>query len=228
MLEHIPTGFPPLDGILGGGLDSETITEVYGEAGSGKTNMAMMLTRSVVQGGKKAVYIDTEGISVERLRQICGKDFEWMIEEMMIRHVYTLAEQERAVERAVSAAETGKVGIIVVDSMTGLYRLDIGTDMESGSMRSLTKQMINLLNAARKNEIAVLITNQVYTDRQRGEYRPMGGHVVDHYAKTIIRLDKLRDGKRRAVILKHRSVPEGRYAEFRIVEDGFGPVDGKS
>ena len=226
MVERIPTGFSPLDEILGGGIDPETITEVYGEAGSGKSNLAMMLSRSVLQGGKKVVYIDTEGMSLDRFQQICGEDFDWMMEEMMIRHVYSLSEQEKAVERAMDIVEkSGKVGLIVVDSMTGLYRLDIGTDMEGGSMRSLTKQMINLLTLARKHEVAVLITNQVYTDRQRGEYRPIGGHVVNHYAKTIIRLDRLGDGRRRAVVMKHRSVQEGRFAEFRIVEDGFAGVN---
>ncbi len=224
MVERISTGFRPLDEILGGGIDSETITEVYGEAGSGKTNLAMMLARSAISSGKKAVYIDTEGISIERLQQICGDDFDIMMEDMMIRHVYTLPEQDRAVEKAIEIAKNGKVGLIVVDSMTGLYRLNLGTEEESGGMRSLTRQMIGLLTAARRYELAVFITNQVYTDRQRGEYRPIGGHVVDHYAKTIIRLDKLRDGRRRAVVTKHRSVREGGFTEFRIVEDGFSTL----
>ncbi len=225
MLERIPTGFALLDDVLGGGMDPETITEVYGEAGSGKTNLAMLLTRSVLRGGKKVIYIDTEGISMERLEQVCGDDFEWMMQELIIRQVYSLPEQERAVSRAIEmVGKSDRIGLIVVDSMTGLYRLDLGTDMESGSMRSLTKQMIGLLTAARKHEIAVLITNQVYTDRQRGEYRPIGGHVVDHYAKTIIRLDRLRDGRRRAIVMKHRSVPEGAHTEFRIDGSGFAPV----
>ena len=227
-MAKLSTGFQPLDKLLGGGIESNTITEVYGEAGSGKTNMALLLTKTCALLGKKVIYIDTEGISLERLEQIAGNDFEKVMEEFRHAQPYSMKEQEKAVKQAVKVAESGKIGLIVVDSISGFYRLDLGTDEESSGVRSLTSQMIGLLTASRRYGVPVFITNQVYTDRERREYRPIGGHIVDHYAKTIIRLDRLHGGKRRAVLMKHRSKREGDYALFRIVERGFEEVEKSS
>ncbi len=209
-------------------MDGDTITEVYGEAGSGKTNLALIFTKACALSGKKVVYIDTEGISIERLEQISGDDFEKVVREMMHTQPYSMKEQERAVKQAIKIAESEKIGLIIVDSITGFYRLELGTDEESSSVRSLTSQMIGLLTVARRYGIPVLITNQVYTDRERREYRPIGGHIVDHYAKTIIRLDRMSRGKRRAVLMKHRSRKEGDSMMFRIVEKGFEEIEEKN
>lgn len=223
-LKRISSGFKALDDMLGGGIEQDAITEIYGEAGSGKTNLAIIVSKAVAVGGKKIVYIDTEGISAERVEQISGDQLEKVTSSMMITQPYSMKEQERAVMQAVKMAGSEKVGLIVVDSITGFYRMELGTDEESGSMHSLTKQMITLLTLARRYEIPVLITNQVYTDRERREYRPIGGHVVDHYAKAIIRLDRLGKGKRRAVLIKHRSREEGLYVKFRICSGGFEAI----
>ena len=219
------TGFGPLDALLGGGIETNTITEVYGEAGSGKTNLALMLTKSCALQGKKVFYVDTEGISIDRLKQMSGDDFQNVASEFMHTQCYSMKEQEKSVQGALKALESGKIGLIVVDSISGFYRLDLGTEEESGGVRSLTMQMIGLLTDARRHGVPVLITNQVYTDRERREYRPIGGHIVDHYAKTIIRLDKMSRGRRRAVLMKHRSRKEGDFVVFRIAEKGFEEVE---
>jgi DNA repair protein RadB len=187
--------------------------------------MALLLAKSCTLSGKKVIYIDTEGISIERLKQISGEDFSKVFEEFRHTQPYSMKEQERAVKQAIKIAESGKVGLIVVDSISGFYRLDLGTDEESSGVRSLTSQMIGLLTASRRYEVPVLITNQVYTDRERKEYRPIGGHIVDHYAKTIIRLERMGKGIRKATLMKHRSKKEGDSVLFRIVERGFERVE---
>jgi len=67
----------PLDRLLGGGVEEGTITEIYGEAGSGKTNFCLQATRECIASGEKVAYIDADGISIERLRQLCdGYDYK--------------------------------------------------------------------------------------------------------------------------------------------------------
>ena len=73
---RVPLGCKPVDDLLGGGFEGGCITLIFGEAGNGKTNVCLQLARNVVRAGKKVIYIDTEGVSMERLEQICGEDFE--------------------------------------------------------------------------------------------------------------------------------------------------------
>ena len=61
----------PLDNLLGGGIENKTITKIFGEAGSGKTNLCLQATRECATTDKKVAYIDSEGVSIERLNQIC-------------------------------------------------------------------------------------------------------------------------------------------------------------
>lgn len=68
--------------------------------------------------------------------------------------------------------------------------------------------------------MVVVITNQVYTDVLSGVLRPVGGNIIEHISKTIIQLERLSDGKRRAVLRKHRSLPEGISCEFTITSKG--------
>ena len=82
----ISTLCQPLDDLLGGGFDDDTVSELYGEGGSGKTNICLVLARNVARSGKKVVFIDTEGVSLERLRQICEEqgDFEMVLSNLLI------------------------------------------------------------------------------------------------------------------------------------------------
>ncbi len=219
-VERVPFECQPIDELLGGGVESTSVTLMYGEGGTGKTNFCLQLSRNVARDGRKVFYIDTEGISMERLRQICGEDYGEVLKNMLISEVHSLQEQEKMVEGAERAAANPEVGLIVVDSLTMFYRL--GSRGEERSVReSLIRQTESLLSTARRYRIPVLLTSQVFTNIGTGEYESLGGHVLQHNAKTIIRLDKLDAGRRRAVVRKHRSIPEGSSATFLIAGDGL-------
>lgn len=91
----IPIDCKPLDELLGGGIESGSLTSLYGEAGSGKTNICLQLARNVVLSGKKVVFIDTEGVSFERLKQICSQDFDKVTKGILFFTPYSLEEQEK-------------------------------------------------------------------------------------------------------------------------------------
>ncbi len=75
MLARLSTGCAGLDELLGGGVEPGVLTLVYGEPGSGKTSLALQLSREVLNnGGKSVLFIDTEGLSMERLKQVCGDE----------------------------------------------------------------------------------------------------------------------------------------------------------
>jgi DNA repair protein RadB len=106
----------------------------------------------------------------------------------------------------------------VVDSATALYRQEDLDDNEA--MRLLTRQMLHLLGLSRRHDLPVLVTNQVYMDPGRNRVVGLGGTALEHISKAIVRLEKI-DGRRRAVLAKHRSRPEGTRFDYEIVETGI-------
>jgi DNA repair protein RadB len=217
---HLSTGSKALDDLLEGGFEGGAITLLFGEAGSGKTNICLQIASMVAAAGKKVVYIDTEGVSLERLKQIAGEGYEEAIKNILFFEPHNFDDQEKFVDKAVKLAESSlEVGVIILDSATIHYRLT-RNDEERGVRKSLSPQLAKLLSAARSKDVPIVLTSQVYTDIEKGTFEPLGGHVLLHNAKAIIRLDKVGTNTRRAVIIKHRHLEEGRRTDFRITKDG--------
>ena len=219
--ERVPTGAPELDHLLGGGLERRTITQFYGEPGSGKSTLCLIAVVSVLRSGLKVIFFDTEGFSVERFRQLAGNEAEALAGNIYVfepadfdRQGLMIAESERLLTK-------GDIGIIVMDSATALYRTELGATRDA--QRRLARQMIHVLGLAKKFNIPVLITNQVYVDVDTDEYRGLGGTALSHISKVIVRVEK-KDGVRRAVLVKHRSLPEGVFFDFEITANGIRGV----
>jgi len=220
--ERLPLGCQAVDELLGGGIECGTITLLYGEGGSGKTNWCLQAARQVAAGGRKVIYIDTEGVSLERLCQMSGEKYKEIVSGILFFEPNTLDEQKDAVEKAqrIIEGET-PVGLLVLDSATIYYRVLFGTDAEDSGRTSLVSQMTRLLVLARKKELPVLITTQVYTDSSKNSYEPIGGHAFLHTAKAIIKIEKCDNARRRATLMKHRSLREGKSVFFMIGAEGL-------
>ncbi len=219
-MAHLSTGSKSLDDLLEGGFEGGAITLLFGEAGSGKTNICLQIASMVAISGKKVVYIDTEGVSLERLKQIAGENFDDVMKNILFFEPHNFDDQEKFVDKAVKLAESSlEVGVMILDSATIHYRLT-RNDEEKGVRKSLSPQLAKLLSAARSKDIPIVLTSQVYTDIEKGTFEPLGGHVLLHNAKAIIRLDKVSTNTRRAVIIKHRHLEEGRRADFKLTKNG--------
>jgi DNA repair protein RadB len=225
-MSRLPIACLPLDELLHGGVESGALTELFGEAGTGKTNVCLQLARNVALQGKKTVYIDTEGVSLERLAQISGEHAKRVRESVLFFEPYSLPEQQAVVEKVARlVAGAPDVGLVVLDSATLHYRIALGTGDDVGGRRALGAQLHMLIGLARKRDVPVVITNQVFTNIDTDEMEPLGGQIVRHLAKAVVRLDKVALGRRRATVIKHRAVPEGASAEFRLAMRGVVPVD---
>jgi len=207
----------PLDDLLGGGIESNTLTEIYGEAGSGKTNLCLQASRECAAAGDKIAYIDAEGVSVERLGQLCEDyDYKKILSNILFFNPSSLEEQEKMINNAI---KIDGVGLIVVDTFNMFYRIKLEND-EEGAGRSLNRQITNLQLAARKNNLFVMLAGQVYSI-ENDDVKPFAGRGVEHMVKTILKLEKVGRGKRQATIIKHRSQPEGKKALFTIAAKGL-------
>jgi DNA repair protein RadB len=224
--ERLPTGIPSIDRLLGGGLEGDSVTEIYGEGGSAKSLFCLEVGARVAREGRWVLYIDTEGVSVDRLRAIAGDGLEKLLKRFLLSTPKSLEEQGRAVATACALAREGKrpVGLVVVDSATFYYRLSLSGSDEDDARQALSLELADLVVTALETPVPVLITNQVWRSVTQGTLEPLGGSFLNHAAKTILRFDRLPGARRRAVLIKHRSLPEGS-AEFRITNSGLeGPT----
>lgn len=217
-MKRIPTGCATLDDLLGGGIENGSVTLLYGEAGTGKTNICLQTALNLSRAGKKTAYVDTEGLSADRISQIISEDEN--LRDLLVFQVHSFEEQSDRVKKVCKLiSANGKIGMIIIDSVTMFYRLHSDDMMVRSEFIQQTEQ---LLNAARQNDVAVLLTSQVYMNLERGSIEFLGGHALHHNAKTILRLDKRPNNRRTAVVVKHRSIPEGKFANYVITETGIG------
>lgn len=230
MSEPISTGCEPIDELLDGGIERGVVTQLYGPPASGKTNFALSAAVRTAAAGGMTLYIDTEGISVDRFEALAravapDDDIDAVASRVIISDALDFEEQREAVRDAGDLAE--QLDLIVLDSATGFYRLERDTDDGGETLRAVAKQVTHLLALARRHDIAVLTTNQVYADPESdsSRARPLGGHTLTHWSGVVVRLERFRGGNRRATLEKHRSKATGETARFRITDTGLEGVD---
>ncbi|WP_207587802.1 DNA repair and recombination protein RadB [Halomontanus rarus] len=225
--EAIPTGCPPVDELLGGGFERGTVTQLYGPPAAGKTNLALSGAVEAAAAGGTAVFIDTEGVSVDRFEQLLAArtdDIDDVAARIVVEDALDFEEQAEAVRDAEEFAE--RADLIVLDSATGFYRLERGEDgAEGDALRAVTRQVTHLLSLARKHDLAVVVTNQVFADPDSDRTRPLGGNTFEHWTGAVLRIERFRGGNRRATLEKHRSKPAGESVQFRITERGLEGTD---
>jgi len=217
-MSKISSGAEILDELLDGGYESDIITSVYGPAGSGKTNLAIMAAVAASKQGKKVIFIDTEGgFSITRFKQVA--DDEKLLENIMFLNPTNFKEQKEAFEK-LKALVNDKIGLIVVDTLTILYRIE-RTSGDSEFNRDLGLQVASLTEIARKKNIPVLCLNQVYSSFETRAVQVVGGDFVKYGSKCLIELQAGKNGVRKAILRKHRSIAGEKEATFRIVESGI-------
>jgi len=218
-ITRLTSGCEVIDDLLGGGFETGVVTQLFGAAGTGKTNICLQLIIECVKSGKKVIFIDSEGFSPERFEQIAGNAAATIARDVIVYEPINLAQQYSSIKELDKIVKEN-VGLVVLDSATTFYRLALENDGNISLRRELANQIAHLHRIARKYDIAVVITNQVYTEIDSGELCPVGGTMIEHLSKAIIKLERIGTGRRRFVIRKHRSRPEGVSCEFMITQAG--------
>lgn len=230
MSTHVPTGCEAIDELFGGGLERGAVTQIYGPPASGKTNLALSAAVEVAAKGRSSLYIDTEGLSADRMQQVAGAradrtddTIEDLAGRIIISDALDYEQQEQAVQDAADLA--AELDLIVLDSATGFYRLERTAQEEGEALRDVARQITHLLSLARKHDLAVCFTNQVFSDPDGDRSRALGGHTLNHWSGAIVRLERFRGGNRRATLEKHRAQPAGESARFRVTDAGLEGVE---
>lgn len=216
----LSSGSAVFDKFLNGGYEKDVITTVYGPAGAGKTLVCLLAAINASRKGK-VIYIDTEGgFSPERLKQL-SRDYQRVMENIFFLKPTTFAEQKKNFEKLKNLVNE-KIGLIVVDSISMLYRLELKQEDSIHDInRELAQQIAYLTEIARKKEIPVIVTNQVYANfDDKNKVNIVGGDVLRYGSKCLIELQITPNNKRRAILRKHRSISE-RDILFEIKQEGI-------
>ncbi len=223
---RISTGSNILDLMLNGGYEKDIITTIYGPAGSGKTCLCMLCSINMARDEKMVIYVDSEGgFSLERLKQITshiGKDYKKILNKIIFLRPTNFGDQRKSFEKLKDIVND-KIGLIVVDTIAMLYRLELGKNEEVYEInRELGRQIAYLTEIARNKNIPILISNQVYSDfDDKARINIVGGDILKYGSKCLIELQITPDGNRRVILRKHRSIIAEKEILFKIVEEGI-------
>ena len=235
---QITTGSKELDKLLNGGFETGSITELFGEFRTGKSQLchtiAVTCQLPIDNGGAegKCLYIDTEGtFRPERLLAVAerfGLQGNDVLDNVAYARAYNSDHQLTLLTQAAAMMSESRYAVVVVDSATALYRTDYSGRGELSSRHMHLAQFLRtLLRLADEFGVAVVVTNQVVAQVdgsamfQADPKKPIGGNIMAHASTTRISLRKGRGEQRVAKIYDSPCLPEGE-ATFAINADGVG------
>jgi DNA repair protein RadA len=235
---RLTTGSKALDKIVDGGLETQTISEFYGEYGSGKSqvchqlcvNVQLPIEKGGLNGG--ALYVDTENtFRLERIVQMSkhlGLDPEQVVKNIIYAEAYTSDHQMFLLENADEIIKANNIKLIIVDSLTAHFRSEyIGREMLASRQQKLNKHMHKLTALARAFNAVAVVTNQVMAkpDQFFGDaIHPIGGNIVGHTSQTRLYLRRASHGPIRiARLVSSPYLPEGEEI-LKVTENGIEDV----
>jgi DNA repair protein RadA len=231
---HIITGSTGLDELIGGGIETQAITEVFGEFGSGKSQISHEIAVTVQlppeKGGLcgECVFIDTENtFRPERIKQIAEGftlDVDEVLGKIHIARAFNSSHQILMADKVNELIQKGvDIRLVIVDSLTSHFRAEyVGRESLATRQQKLNQHLHTLQNIANTYNVAVFVTNQVQArpDAFFGSpTKAIGGHVLGHASTYRIWLKKGLAGKRIARLVDSPHLPEGE-AVFKVVTEG--------
>ncbi len=232
---RITTGSKNLDNLLGGGgVETGSITETHGAYGSSKSQLAFQLVVNVQlpkdKGGLegKALFVDTENTfrpeRVEQIAKALGLDPQKTLKNVFVARAYNSDHQLLLIEKAKEKVKEGNAKLLIVDSLTSLFRSDYsGRGELAPRQQKLNRHLHELQRFSEVYNLAVYVTNQVMArpDVLFGDpTSAIGGHVLGHAATFRLYLRKSRDQKRVAKLIDAPSLPDSETV-FKVTDEGI-------
>ena len=233
-VKKITTGSKELDTLIGGGIETQVITEFYGKFSSSKTQIAHQLAVNVQlpisKGGmnKNALYIDTENcFRPERIKQMAkalGLNAQQTLDNIYVGRSFNSNHQIVLAEKAKEIIKEKNIGIIIVDSVMAHFRSDyVGRGTLSDRQQKLNKHLHELQRLADTYNLAVYITNQVMASPNVAfgdPIRPVGGEILAHTSQFRVYIRKSKANLRVAKLVDSPYLPEGE-AVYQVTSKGI-------
>lgn len=224
-----PLKVEELDEMTKGGFETQSLYEIYGDEGSGKTQMSMTLAAEALGAGHGVMFIDCEGaFDLERLEQICEARDITYDEDKLGYHLYgDEAELEKGLQNMTDELLERDIKYLIVDGLVGLMRLAFEGRGELADRQIELKGILKYLrNLSILLNLGVILTNQVTAnpDPFGAKMKPIGGHVLGHYVKYIYSISKGMKNNRTVRLVKSPNSPQGDYVCY-LNEEGVSQYE---
>jgi len=233
---NLSTGSKELDELLGGGVETGSITELYGEFRTGKTQLCHTLCVTCQlptdQGGGegKVIFLDCEGTfrpeNLEKVSERFGLNASDVLDNIAVARAQNSEHQMQLLTQASAMMAESRYALIVVDSATALFRTDYqGRGELAERQQNLAQFMRQLQRLANEFGVAVVITNQVVASPDTGVFakdpiKPIGGNIIAHASTTRLKLRKGRGETRICKVIDSPTLAEAE-ASFAITGQGI-------
>ena len=226
VIKKILTGCGCIDSNIGGGISPESVTLIYGEPETGKTTLAMQCAVNCAMQNQKTLFVDCDNMfSAKRLSQVASGKFEEIAELIILIRPNDFREQIAVIDR-LSEYTAKNFGLVVIDTITSLYRLKVAESSGKafGLNRELNRQMAILAQTAKTQKMPVVITSQVRSvfDESHVSVAPVATRVLKFWADTIIAMKPTENSQTIKVVLeKTREKAQEVTCHLRIDETGI-------
>lgn len=233
-VQKLTSGTASIDELLGGGFETQSICEVFGEFGSGKTQIGHQLAVNTIlplsQGGLngEVFYIDTEDtFRPERIAQMAeavGMSPQDALDRIHVARAYNSAHQMLLVDEIKRMSKSIDVKLVIVDSLTSHFRAEyVGRGMLAPRQQKLNRHLKELKQLSDIQNALILVTNQVMSNPAAlwgDPTKAIGGHIVGHASTFRLYLRKSKGGRRIARLIDSPNLPEGE-AVFTVTAEGL-------
>ncbi|MDC3309917.1 DNA repair and recombination protein RadA [Candidatus Poseidoniales archaeon] len=233
-VQKLTSGTASIDELLGGGFETQSICEVFGEFGSGKTQIGHQLAVNTIlplsQGGLngEVFYIDTEDtFRPERIAQMAeavGMSPQDALDRIHVARAYNSAHQMLLVDEIKRMSKSIDVKLVIVDSLTSHFRAEyVGRGMLASRQQKLNRHLKELKQLSDVQNALILVTNQVMSNPAAlwgDPTKAIGGHIVGHASTFRLYLRKSKGGRRIARLIDSPNLPEGE-AVFTVTAEGL-------
>ncbi len=232
-VERIPTGSENLDEMLGGGVETGSITEFYGEFRTGKTQLSHQLSVNAQTLDGESDRSPTSSTSTRstlqaradrEMAEAVGMDADRALDKIHVARASTTDHQMLLAEKTSEIAEESEVKLVVVDGLMSNFRTEyVGRGALAERQQKLGKHLNDLHDLAERHNLAVFLTNHVQSDPNSffgDPTKPIGGHVLGHSATARVYLRKSKKESRKAKLVDHPALPPDS-VKIRITGEGI-------
>lgn len=226
---RIPIKVDQIDEMTNGGFETQSLYEVYGDEGSGKTQLSMTAATEYLGKGHGVMFIDCEGaFNIDRFEEMCKARNVTYEEEKLGYHLYSdESELEHGIQTFVPELIERDVKLLVIDGLVGLLRLAFQGRGELGERQIELKGIMKYLkNLSILLNMSIILTNQVTAnpDGFGKKIKPIGGHIMGHYVKYIYFIRQSVKNSRVVTLEKSPNRPNGEYKCF-VNEEGISQYE---